>query len=226
MILFLDTAFNETKIALKKDEKFYKTIISEKKNISKEIIKSLNDILEKANSSVKDISIIYLNNGPGNFTSLRVALSCIKALAFYLDVPIIKLNSFQILALSKKDFNESYPIIVAIDAKMNEIYWQFYNDKDKLFHEEQNYHLSSKNDFFLELKEYNLKKHYIFRNNIDFLSDYKKLMPDAIEVIIENKKIDLHHLILMVEKQQHKLKSKIEDINLLYLRDNIAKKNK
>ena len=226
MILFLDTAFNETKIALKKDEKFYKTIISEKKNISKEIIKSLNDILEKANSSVKDISIIYLNNGPGNFTSLRVALSCIKALAFYLDVPIIKLNSFQILALSKKDFNESYPIIVAIDAKMNEIYWQFYNDKDKLFLEEQNYHLSSKNDFFLELKEYNLKKHYIFRNNIDFLSDYKKLMPDAIEVIIENKKIDLHHLILMVEKQQHKLKSKIEDINLLYLRDNIAKKNK
>ena len=35
MILFLDTAFNETKIVLKKDEKLYKSIISEKKKYLK-----------------------------------------------------------------------------------------------------------------------------------------------------------------------------------------------
>ena len=62
MILFLDTAFNETKIVLKKDKKLYKSIISEKKNISKEIIKSLNSILVNSQSSTKDISIIYFNS--------------------------------------------------------------------------------------------------------------------------------------------------------------------
>ena len=226
MILFLDTAFNETKIVLKKDKKIYKSIISEKKNISKEIIKSLNTILVNSQSSKKDISIVYFNNGPGNFTSLRVALSCVKALAFYLNVPIIKLNSFQILALSKKDFKESYPIIVAIDAKMNEIYWQFYNDKNELFLENQNYHLSSINDFFLELKKYNFKKHYIIKNDINFLPNYKKILPNVIEAIIETKKIDFNHLISEVENHQDMLKCKIEDINLLYIRDNIAEKKK
>ncbi len=38
MILYLDTAFNETRIALKKDKKFYESKISEKINISKEFI--------------------------------------------------------------------------------------------------------------------------------------------------------------------------------------------
>ena len=39
MILFLDTAFNETKIVLKKDEKLYKSIISEKKIFQKKLLK-------------------------------------------------------------------------------------------------------------------------------------------------------------------------------------------
>ena len=227
MILYLDTAFNETTIALKKDKKFYESKISEKINISKEIISSLRNIFEESKSSQNDISTIYFNHGPGNFTSLRVALSCIKALAFYLNVPIVTLNSFQILALSEKYINESYPILVAIDARMNEIYWQLYkNGKKELFSQNQNYNLSSEKDFFLELRNYNLKNHYIFKNDMSFLDNYNKLFPNAKEIITENRNIDLQHLISVVEKHQDKLNSKVEEVNLLYIRDNVAVKKK
>ena len=58
------------------------------------------------------------------------------------------------------------------------------------------------------------------------MPNYKKILPNVTEAIIENKKIDFNHLILEVEKHQDKLKCKIEDVNLLYIRDNIAEKKK
>ena len=62
-----------------------------------------------------------------------MALAYIKAMAFYINIPIITLNSFQILALSaNKNYNE-YPLIVAIDARMNEVYYVKYTSYSDIF---------------------------------------------------------------------------------------------
>ena len=109
MILFIDTAFKETRIAIKKNDIFFQVVINGKINISKVINKELKKLLERSHSCQKDISLICFNSGPGNFTSLRVTLSCVKALGFYLNIPVVKLNSFQILALSNKDLDIGSP---------------------------------------------------------------------------------------------------------------------
>ena len=89
MILFIDTAFKETRIAIKKNDIFFQVVINEKINISKVINKELKKLLERSHSCQKDISLICFNSGPGNFTSLRVTLSCVKALGVYFLSPII-----------------------------------------------------------------------------------------------------------------------------------------
>ena len=97
MIFFIDTAFDITKLAIKKENFFYEEIIDANTNISQVLIDRTKIILDKSKSKKKDIKLIIFNQGPGNFTSLRVALAYIKAIAFYINIPIITLNSFQIL---------------------------------------------------------------------------------------------------------------------------------
>ena len=72
MIFFIDTAFDVTTIAIKKEEKFYKEIIDTDTNISQVLIDRTRAILDKSKSKKKDIKLIIFNQGPGNFTSLRI----------------------------------------------------------------------------------------------------------------------------------------------------------
>ena len=85
-------------------------LINEKINISKVINKELKKLLERSHSCQKDISLICFNSGPGNFTSLRVTLSCVKfwILLKYTCCKIV--NSFQILALSNEDLIKKLPL--------------------------------------------------------------------------------------------------------------------
>ena len=128
MILFLDTALGATTIAIKKDNKIFKKVINDNINISQHLVSCVNDILKSANSKKTDIKLLCFNKGPGNFTSLRVSLAFIKAIAYYLNVPVLELNSFQVLAISTLEINYNSPFVVAVDAKMNEVYFSEYKN--------------------------------------------------------------------------------------------------
>ena len=80
MIFFIDTAFDITKLAIKKENSFYEETIDANTNISQVLIDRTKIILDKSRSKKKDIKLIIFNQGPGNFTSLRVALAYIKAM--------------------------------------------------------------------------------------------------------------------------------------------------
>ena len=158
MILFIDTAFDKTTLALKEDGKIYHEIISEKINISRVIIEQTSDLLKKAELKKENIKIIGFNQGPGNFTSLRISLAYIKAIAFHLKVPIVSFNSFQILAMSTPGINKKYPIIVAVDARMNEVYWVKYKNFHDIFFKSDIYNLTSEDFLRKELENFNNKE--------------------------------------------------------------------
>ena len=102
MILFIDTAFENTILAIKKNDKIFEKSIDDNINISQVLINETKKLLKKANLEKKDITAIGINNGPGNFTSLRVSIAYVKAISYYLNVPIIPINSFQAAALSQE----------------------------------------------------------------------------------------------------------------------------
>ena len=125
MILFIDTAFENTILAIKKNDKIFEKSIDDNIYISQVLINETKKLLKKANLDKKDITAIGINNGPGNFTSLRVSIAYTKAISYYLNVPIIPINSFQAAALSQDETKSDSKIIVAIDARMNEVYWKY-----------------------------------------------------------------------------------------------------
>ena len=227
MILFIDTAFDKTTLALKEGEKIYHEIISKKINISQVIIERTHDLLKKAELKKESIKVIGFNQGPGNFTSLRISLAYIKAIAFHLKVPIVSFNSFQMLAMSTSHINKKYPIIVAVDARMNEVYWVKYKNFTDIFSKSNIYNLTSEVFLRQELEGFNGKEINLIKNTNNILQECNR--PDGFvkEITIENHDIDLCSIFKSIEKKiEFNDVRNIHDVNLLYMRNDIAKKIK
>ena len=226
MIFFIDTAFDITTLAIKKENSFYKETIDANTNISQVLIDRTKIILDKSKSKRKDIKLIIFNQGPGNFTSLRVALAYIKAMAFYLNIPIITLNSFQILALSTNKNDNGYPLIIAIDARMNEVYYTEYKSYSDIFKKDKSCILFSHEKFYEMLKDTKKEKISIIKNSNSFLLYAKDYNNSIIEKIISPNNIDIYNIFKEVEKNLHNSKENIDKASLLYIRDNVAQKYK
>ena len=226
MIFFIDTAFDITTLAIKKENSFYKETIDANINISQVLIDRTKIILDKSSSKKKDIRLIVFNQGPGNFTSLRVALAYIKAMAFYINIPIITLNSFQVLALSaNKNYNE-YPLIVAIYARMNQVYHVEYKSYSDLFAKSKSYSLFSYENFYKILKNTKKEKISIIKNSDSFLSNTNEYNNSIVEKIISPHNIDVLSILNAVEKNLLHSLENIDKACLLYIRDNVAQKYK
>jgi len=227
MILFIDTAFDKTLLAIKNGDKIYHKEIIENNFISKNIINSVDELLKKANLEKYNFKYICINNGPGNFTSLRVGLSYTKAISFYLNIPVITLNSFQILALSSNVSYKNIPIFVAIDARMNELYWTYYNNYNDIKISGNKNYLSSEKFFSTSLKKLSFRKIILIKNSSAILKNLDVNDLNIQEVEINKNLQKLHNIFKYIELLREKnFLYNSENINLNYIRNNVANKRK
>jgi tRNA threonylcarbamoyladenosine biosynthesis protein TsaB len=223
MILFINTAFDKTVLALKKNKKLFVEEINEDTKISQKLEEQIDIILKKAGAKKKDIRIIGFNNGPGNFTSLRVSLTFIKAMSYYLNIPVVTLNSFQVLALSNLDKSYTNPIIVSIDARMNEIFWVRYRNYSEIISYNENYNLSSESELY-EKNNLGNDQLTLVKNNRNILNADEKNQLIFDKIIIDNKN-NLGNIFSFIEYSLSKnLEKNIDKVNLLYVRNDVAKK--
>ena len=85
MQLYIDTSDRDT-IIVGLDEKRFSTSSREEK--SQKLLPFIDEVLKKEGKSVKDITEIEVNCGPGSFTGLRVGVSVANTLGWALGVPV------------------------------------------------------------------------------------------------------------------------------------------
>ena len=221
MILYIDTAFDETTLAIKKDKKIFEEKISKNTNISQILIEKTKHIFKKIGVEKEEIDAIGFNNGPGNFTSLRVALAYVKAISYYLSIPVIPINSFQVLLLSSHEVSDENQILLAIDAKMNEVYWIYCNHYSDLFLNRTNFNLTSEYEIYENIKNFNAKNLKLIKNNSNILNNTNKNNLFFDKIIKHKNKENLEHIFSYIEKHQV---DNTNEVNLLYVRNNVAKK--
>ena len=85
MRLYIDTSDNRTTIIKLGDRKLVKKYQSPR---SQELLSVIDELLKQEKKSLKDITSIKVNPGPGSFTSLRVGVAVANALGFSLNVPV------------------------------------------------------------------------------------------------------------------------------------------
>lgn len=87
---------------------------------SERLLPSINKLLEDVGWDFKALDKIAVSTGPGSFTGIRVGLTCARTISQNLKIPLVGINTLDILA-------DSMPacgccIYPAIDALRNELY--------------------------------------------------------------------------------------------------------
>lgn len=92
------------------------------------ILPMVHELLEEQKLSLHDLDAIAFGRGPGAFTGVRIAAGVVQGLAYSAGLPLIPVSSLATLAQSVA---AEHPFIcAAFDARMNEIYYGFYQVQD------------------------------------------------------------------------------------------------
>lgn len=84
--------------------------------------------LKESGISAKQLSAVAVSKGPGSYTGLRIGVSAAKGLAYALNIPLISIDTLQIMVqaafLQKKEMAAYCPMI---DARRMEVYTAVYD---------------------------------------------------------------------------------------------------
>ena len=78
-----------------------------------------------AGVAFKDLARIAVTTGPGTFTGVRIGLAMARGLGVALNIPMTGINS--LAAIACNETAGDLPIVVAVDARANEIYFASYD---------------------------------------------------------------------------------------------------
>jgi tRNA threonylcarbamoyladenosine biosynthesis protein TsaB len=83
-------------------------------------------VLAAADLSKSDLTHCAFANGPGAFTGIRIAAAQAQGIGLGLDIPIVPVSTLATLAQTRFDRHPGNTTLVALDARMQELYWAIY----------------------------------------------------------------------------------------------------
>jgi tRNA threonylcarbamoyladenosine biosynthesis protein TsaB len=89
---------------------------------AQQILPMIDKLLSDHDVTLKDLSALAFGCGPGSFTGVRIATSVIQGLAYATGLPVISVSSLAAAAQAAFEQYHWPKILVAMDARMNEIY--------------------------------------------------------------------------------------------------------
>lgn len=124
--LFIDTCTKYLILALYKNNEIIEYFQMEAdNNLSVLLLPKIDELLKKSNLEIKDVDKIYVSNGPGSFTGIRIGVTTAKTIAYGLNKEINTVSELEVLA--SVDTNKKY-IVPLIDARRNYVYTGMYNN--------------------------------------------------------------------------------------------------
>lgn len=136
LLLHIDTALESSSICLSNNDEILSSTIIPSQNQSASIHVAIKEIIEREGYSIANLSAISVSNGPGSYTGLRVGLSTAKGLCYSLKIPLIVINTLEIMANAVK--NEATDLICPmIDARRMEVFAAIYTKEMQVFEEPQ-----------------------------------------------------------------------------------------
>ena len=123
--LFVNSATTNLEVAILIDGKItYLYDENVGQNTSSKLMPTVEEAFKKSNIKPRDIDKVFVVNGPGSFTGIRVGLTVCKTLSWTLKIPVVPISSLEVMA---SGFDEN--VISLIDARRGYVYAGGY-DKD------------------------------------------------------------------------------------------------
>ncbi len=92
----------------------------------------IGQLLANTGVSKDELIAVAVSNGPGSYTGLRIGMSTAKGLCMSLHLPLIGINTLDILIEQVKDFSRYDFIMPIIDARRMEVYTKVVSSKKEV----------------------------------------------------------------------------------------------
>jgi len=121
-ILNIETATKNCSVSIAKNGKVlvFKDVNTGNYSHAEKLHPLIKSLLEKVKLRFEDLNAIAVSKGPGSFTGLRIGVSTAKGLCFALNIPLISLDTLNILAHGIS-IERGY-IVPLLDARRMEVY--------------------------------------------------------------------------------------------------------
>ena len=133
---------------------------------SKSLHVFIDSVLKKSKIKPKDLSAISVSKGPGSYTGLRIGVASAKGLCFALDIPLISIETLEILS---QNISNKGIVIPCLDARRMEVYSAVFNNKNDRIR-----------DTMAEILTENSFKEYLSTDEVYFIGNANKKIKEII----------------------------------------------
>ena len=129
-ILAVETSTDACSAALLIDEQVKQAFAIAPRKHTQLILNQIDSVLAEADIKINDIDAIAFARGPGAFTGLRIAAGLTQGIALACDIPAIAVSTLAAMAQQSFQRFQTEKMYVALDARMNQVYWgEYYINK-------------------------------------------------------------------------------------------------
>jgi len=129
LVLAFDTSTSRGSLALVADDRLLAeyTLESPASYLNRLLV-GIEQLFVDTGRSLREVGLIVVSAGPGNFTGLRLGLATAKGLALAQGCPVVAVNTLDALAANFPW--SALPVAAVLDAKKQEVYAAFYLSQD------------------------------------------------------------------------------------------------
>lgn len=224
-ILALDASTDACSVALSIDGATSHIFELAAKSHTQRLLPMVDEILRAANCRLQDLDAIAYGRGPGSFTGLRICMGVVQGLAFGANLPVIPISTLQAMAQGflTENANTSLPLLVALDARMDEIYWGLFS-ADKIPQALSDEHVMKPADVCEQRVIQDLNKQFIAIGPGWHYADLQTLVPNQLVQDVHPNAKDI--LTLAIDTFQQGKSISILDAQPVYLRDSVSWKKR
>ena len=179
--LLIDTTTSNIIVSIIEDNnilfEYKETIISD---MSSKILPIISNGLNSINLKLKDIDKIFVSNGPGSFTGIRVGITVAKTIAWALKKEIVPISSLELMATTPT--NKKY-LVPMIDARRGNVFAGIYDKNLDIIKEDKLINLNelveNLNNEYEFISYDNINLNNIVIPNVDVLKIINKHINDS-----------------------------------------------
>jgi tRNA threonylcarbamoyladenosine biosynthesis protein TsaB len=122
-LLAIETSSRTGSVALACEDDVTETVIEEPREQSGRLLPAIDALLQAAGVSLDGLDAVAFGRGPGSFTGLRVAAAFAQGFGLARGVPLVAVSSLAVAAQRAWREHGVRDALVAVDARMGEVYW-------------------------------------------------------------------------------------------------------
>lgn len=188
---------------------------------SKKLLSMVDSLFIEFDISPTQLDAVIVGQGPGSFTGLRIGVGIGQGIAYAAAKPMIGISSIDAIAhAASPNLKTGQSVLVAMDARMNEVYWaEFMMSKEGILRQ-SNIAVGSPESIQLE------EQPTVIAGNA--FQEYKGRFDSRISDLVADVKVELPRAAMLLEPSKEALKRgeiyAAADFAPVYVRNDVAKK--